>query len=327
MTPFQRRPISIVGPTASGKSELAIALAKALFPEDVCEIVSQDAYQIYRGMDIATAKPDKSQLSQIPHHMIDIKDPWQDSSAASFQSEIRKVMEECAKRGVRPILVGGSGLYARSAVDDLSFKPFCPDLRTQLEKRLSQEGSLSLWKEIEKSDPMAAKTIDPRNSRRVIRVLEAIESSGSFSTSLPPYSYLFPCLQIGLDLPRPNLDERIENRVERMRERGLEEEVRELEGKMSKTARQAIGYEQILSFLRGEIGRDEAYIQIKTKTRRLARKQMGWFGRDPRVHWLSAQDSDLLGKALDLVRRADEGEFDQTDLGPKEPTKRALGSV
>lgn len=327
MTPFLRRPISIVGPTASGKSELAISLAKALAPGDVCEIVSQDAYQIYRGMDIGTAKPEKSQLSQIPHHMIDVKDPWQDSSAASFQSESRRIMEECAQRGVRPILVGGSGLYARSAIDDLSFKPFCPGLRSQLEKRLSREGPLSLWREIKKSDQKTAETIDPRNGRRVIRALEAIKSSGSFSPSLPPYLYLFPCLQIGLDLPRGDLDERIEKRVEKMRMGGLEEEAKGLEGRMSKTARQAIGYGQILSFLKGEIGREEAYDRIKIKTRRLARRQMSWFGRDPRVHWLNAQDPDLLDKALDLVRRADKGEFDQSDLGPKGPVKRPLGSV
>ncbi|MBQ1273502.1 MAG: tRNA (adenosine(37)-N6)-dimethylallyltransferase MiaA, partial [Aeriscardovia sp.] len=149
-----------MGPTASGKSELAIEMAKALFPKDRCEIVSQDAYQIYRFMDIGTAKPEKSQLASVPHHMIDIKDPWQESSAASFQKEIRQVMQECADRGVRPILVGGSGLYARSAVDDLSFKPYSPLLRSQLEEELSEEGSLSLWKEIEKFDPAAAKSID-----------------------------------------------------------------------------------------------------------------------------------------------------------------------
>ena len=327
MSPFPRRPISIVGPTASGKSELAIDLAKALFPEDKCEIVSQDAYQIYRGMDIGTAKPEKSQLSQLPHHMIDVKDPWQESSAASFQIEIRKAMQECARRGVRPILVGGSGLYARSAIDDLSFKPYCPQLRSRLEERLNKEGSLSLWKEIEKLDPACAKTIDPRNERRVIRALEAIKSSGSFSPALPAYLYLFPCLQIGLDLERRELDERIERRVEKMREAGLEGEVKALAGRMSKTAAQAIGYSQILSFLRGEIGREDAYVQIKTKTRRLARRQMSWFGRDPRVHWLSAEDPDLLERALDLVRRADEGEFDQSDLGPKGPSRRALGSA
>lgn len=327
MIPFPRRPISIVGPTASGKSELAIEMAKALFPKDRCEIVSQDAYQIYRLMDIGTAKPEKSQLSAVAHHMIDIKDPWQESSAASFQKEIRQVMQECAKRGVRPILVGGSGLYARSAVDDLSFKPYSPLLRSRLEEKLNEEGSLSLWKEIEKSDPAAAKSIDPRNERRVIRALEAIKSCGSFASCLPTYSYLFPCLQIGLDLSRGELDERIENRVEKMREAGLEEEVRGLEGKMSKTAAQAIGYGQIFSYLRGQISQDEAYRQIKTKTRRLARRQMSWFGRDPRVHWLSAQDPDLLPHALDLVKRADDGEFDERDLGPKAPSRRPLGSV
>ncbi|MBR4400005.1 MAG: tRNA (adenosine(37)-N6)-dimethylallyltransferase MiaA [Aeriscardovia sp.] len=327
MIPFPKRPISIVGPTASGKSELAIRLAKALLPGDKCEIISQDAYQIYRGMDIGTAKPERSQLSQIPHHMIDVKDPWEESSAASFQIEIRSVMEECANRGVRPILVGGSGLYARSAIDDLSFKPFLPSLRRQLEGRLLKEGPSPLLEEIKKSDPKAAENLDPRNGRRIVRVLESIKASGSFSPSLPPYSYLFPCLQIGLDVPRKNLDERIGKRVEKMREEGLEEEVRRLEGKMGRTAKQAIGYAQMLSFLSGEIGLEEAYSQIEIKTRRLARRQMGWFGRDPRVHWLNALDPGLLEKALDLARRADRGEFDERDLGPKEPSRRPLGSV
>ena len=327
MKPFPRRPVSIVGPTASGKSGLAIELAKALFPEDRCEIVSQDAYQIYRFMDIGTAKPDKSQLSGIVHHMIDVKDPWQDSSAAWFQKEIRRVMEDLSERGIRPILVGGSGLYARSAVDDLSFKPYSPLLRSRLEERLLKEGSSGLWKELEKRDPKAAEAIDPRNGRRVIRALEAVEASGSFSPFLPSYLYLFPCLQIGLDLPRGELDERIEARVEKMRKEGLEEEVESLKGKMSKTAAQAIGYGQILDFLNGKIGREEAYGAIKTKTRRLARRQMSWFGRDPRVHWLSADDPGLLRRALELVRRADEGEFDQSDLGPKGPSRRPLGSV
>ncbi|MBQ5779829.1 MAG: hypothetical protein IIV98_01125, partial [Aeriscardovia sp.] len=141
------------------------------------------------------------------------------------------------------------------------FKPYSPLLRSQLEEKLSEEGSLSLWKEIEKSDPAAAKSIDPRNERRVIRALEAIKSCGSFTSCLPTYSYLFPCLQIGLDLSRGELDKRIENRVEKMRETGLEEEVKGLKGKMSKTASQAIGYGQILSYFRGEIGREEAYEQ------------------------------------------------------------------
>lgn len=327
MTFFAKRPISIVGPTAIGKSDLAISLAFALAPEDRCEIVSQDAYQIYRGMDIGTAKPSPLQLSSLPHHMIDVKDPWEESSAASFQAEVRGVLEGCAGRGVRPILVGGSGLYARGAVDDLSFAPFDPDLRRMLEARLEKEGGLALWAELQKADPDAAAKIDPRNGRRVVRALETALGPQRFRASLPPYLYRFPCLQIGLDLPRRDLDRKIEERVAKMREDGLEEEVRALEGKMSKTASQAIGYAQILAFFCGKTGREEAFSQIAVKTRRLARRQMSWFGRDPRVHWLDASDPDLLEKARGLVRLADEGAFDERDLGPKQPTRRPLGSV
>ncbi|MBR6440319.1 MAG: tRNA (adenosine(37)-N6)-dimethylallyltransferase MiaA [Aeriscardovia sp.] len=327
MTAFARRPVSIVGPTAIGKSELAISLALALEPEDSCEIVSQDAYQIYRGMDIGTAKPSPSQLSSVPHHMIDVKDSWEESSAASFQAEVSEVLEGCSRRGVRPILVGGSGLYARGVVDDLSFAPFDPDLRQRLEGRLKKEGARVLWEELERADPGAAASIDPRNGRRVIRAMEGALGSRPYRSSLPPYRYRFPCLQIGLDLPRERLDLRIKERVEKMREEGLEEEVRALEGRMSKTAAQAIGYAQILAFLHGEAGEEEAFSQIEIKTRRLARRQMSWFGRDPRVHWLSASDPDLLAKAKSLVRMGDAGEFDEADLGPKEPTRRPLGSV
>ena len=327
VTPFPKRPVSIVGPTAIGKSELAISLGLALGAQGPCEIVSQDAYQIYRGMDIGTAKPSPSQLSCLPHHMIDVKDPWEESSAASFQSEVLAVLEDCARRGVRPILVGGSGLYARGAVDDLSFVPFDPDLRRAIEERLEKEGSLSLWQELNRSDPGCAASLDPKNGRRVARALEAALGGHPLPSALPPYRYRFPCLQIGLDLSRGELDRRIEERVEKMREEGLEEEVRALDGKMSRTAAQAIGYAQILPCLHGDVGREEAFEQIKVKTRRLARRQMSWFGRDPRVHWLDASDPDLLQKAEELVRRADAGEFDESDLGPKGFARRPLGSV
>ncbi|MDF7664087.1 tRNA (adenosine(37)-N6)-dimethylallyltransferase MiaA [Bifidobacterium sp. ESL0763] len=310
-----RRVVSIIGPTASGKTGLGIALARALAGRgEKAEIVNADAYQMYRGMDVGTAKASAAERAAVPHHLIDIIGPDETMSVARFQGLARGKVAELEARGVRPILVGGSGLYARAAIDDISFPGTDPQVRARLERREKDEGPGALFDELKAKDPEAAERMDPHNPRRTIRALEVIEVTGRpYSASLPRYRYVIPSVQIGLDLPREALDRRIDIRTRQMREQGFVDEVRRLRGSLSVTAARALGYQQIGRFLDGEIGEDEAFADIAQKTKRLARKQMGWFGRDPRIHWLDALDGDLTAKALAVVERADAGEYDGAD--------------
>ena len=231
------------------------------------------------------------------------------------------------------MLVGGSGLYTRAVIDDLSFPGTDRAVRVRLENRAAEEGPGLLFKELEEKDPQAAARMDPRNVRRTVRALEVMEITGRpYSASLPRYRYLLPAVQIGLDLPRGELDERIDRRTEEMRRKGLVDEVSHLRGHLGTTAARALGYPQIEDYLDGHIDEDQAFVLIAQKTKRLARKQMGWFGRDPRIHWLDALAPDLIAQALALVDRADQGDFDRADLEADRDaglpgTRHPLGSL
>ncbi|PJM72591.1 tRNA (adenosine(37)-N6)-dimethylallyltransferase MiaA [Bifidobacterium primatium] len=323
------RVVSIVGPTASGKTGLAIALAKALQAKGQrAEIVNADAYQMYSGMDIGTAKASAEERAAVPHHLLDVIDPSETMTVARFQTMARDCIHDLRRRGIRPILVGGSGLYARAAIDDISFPGTDPTVRERLERREREEGAGALFKELRDKDPQAAERMDPRNPRRTIRALEVIEITGRpYSASLPRYRYVLPCVQIGLDLPREELDRRIGIRTMRMRDEGLLEEAERLRDHLGVTAARALGYQQMIDVLDGLMDEDEAFADIAQKTRRLARKQMGWFGRDPRIHWLDALNPALLDNALAIVEHADAGDYDAIDARADDYVQHHLGDI
>ncbi|EIK77442.1 tRNA delta(2)-isopentenylpyrophosphate transferase [Gardnerella vaginalis 6420LIT] len=304
--------ISIVGPTASGKTSLGIALAQKLAERGIrAEIINADAYQMYRYMDIGTAKASAQEQAEVPHHLLDIIDPEETMTVARFQTLARQCISELQSRGVRPILVGGSGLYARAAVDDITFPGTDESIRAALEERERKEGAGALFDELQRKDPVAAAHMDARNPRRTIRALEVIELTGKpYSATLPKYKYVIDCVQIGLDLRREDLDKRVDLRTQIMREQGFVDEVRAIRGRLGVTAARALGYQQIMDYLDGVWSEDEAFADIAQKTRRLARKQMGWFGRDARIYWLDALRPDLAEAALAIVDAADAGEFD-----------------
>ena len=324
------RVVSIVGPTASGKTGLGIAIARRLAADGQrAEIVNADAYQMYRGMDVGTAKPTKEEQEAVPHHLIDIIDPDETMTVARFQQLARETIAELRSRGVRPILVGGSGLYARAAIDDITFPGTDPAVRARLEEREKTEGATALFEELEEKDPEAAARMDPRNPRRTIRALEVIEITGRpYSASLPRYRYVIPSVQIGLDLDRRELDRRIGIRTARMREDGFLDEVRRLRPHLGFTAVRALGYQQMIDLLDGMWDEEEdAWADIAQKTRRLARKQMGWFGRDPRIHWLEALNPRLVDNAMAVIAHADAGDYDAIDARADEYVQHHLGDI
>ena len=306
-----QRVVSIVGPTASGKTGLGIAIARRLAEAgERAEIVNADAYQMYRGMDIGTAKPTAEEQAAVPHHLIDIIDPEDTMSVARFQQLARETIADLQSRGIRPILVGGSGLYARAAIDDITFPGTDPDVRTRLEEREKTEGAGALFDELRAKDPEAAARMDPRNPRRTIRALEVIELTGKpYSASLPRYRYVIPSVQIGLDLDRPDLDHRIDLRTKQMYDDGFIEEVERLRPHLGATAVRALGYQQIIDLLDGIWDVNDAFADIAQKTKRLARKQMGWFGRDPRIHWLQALNPKLVDNASRRIHPASSGGY------------------
>ncbi|UZN04912.1 tRNA (adenosine(37)-N6)-dimethylallyltransferase MiaA [Cellulomonas sp. S1-8] len=314
--------VALVGPTATGKSDLALALAAALG----AEVVNTDAMQLYRGMDVGTAKLAPAERRGVPHHLLDVLDPQQEASVADYQELGRAVLAELASRDVRAVAVGGSGLYVRALLDRMEFPGTDPQLRAALEERVEAEGARALHAELAAVDPVAAEGIGPRNARRVVRALEVVALTGRpYSASLPSHVYEVPALQIGLDCDRGVLDERIELRVARMWDGGLLDEVARLATSgLGRTASRAVGYAQALAQLGGELDAEAARAATAAGTRRLARKQMGWFGRDPRVHWLDAQDPDLVARALDLVAAADADRLPPPDV--RGPVRRTLGS-
>lgn len=314
--------VAVVGPTATGKSDLGIALALALRGE----VVNTDAMQLYRGLDIGTAKVPPDERRGVPHHLLDVLDPRQGATVADYQAWGREALADLQARGRTPVAVGGSGLYVRALLDHLEFPGTDPALRAALEARADAEGPRALHAELAAADPDAATRIGPHNARRLVRALEVIAITGeTYSSFLPEHVYAVPAVQIGIDCDRAVLDARVAARVERMWAAGLVGEVEGLvaAGGLGRTAARAVGYAQVLALLAGQVGEEQAYDETVAATRRLARRQMGWFGRDPRVHWLDAQDPDLVAHALELVERARAG--DLPDAGT-EPTARRLGS-
>lgn len=300
------RPVLIVvGPTASGKSSLGIALGLALRGE----IVNADSMQLYRGMDIGTAKVSLAERGEIRHHLLDIWDVRHPASVAEYQALARSVVADVHARGRLPIVVGGSGLYIRALCDDLSFPGTDPEARRRWEDRLDREGPEALHAELSWRDPVAAASIAPANGRRLVRALEVIEITGApFTATLPEPRALYDATFVGLEVARPVLAQRIEARVDRMWSEGLVDEVRGLEAhglREGVTASRALGYSQVLRYLAGEITEDAARAETVTTTRVFARRQYTWFGREPRVHWLPHDAPDLVTRAIDRFTSAE----------------------
>ena len=296
--------IAVVGSTASGKSGLGVALALRLDGE----IVNGDAMQLYRGMDIGTAKLSLEERQEIAHHQLDVLDVRQEASVAAYQREARRDLAGIRARGHRPILVGGSGLYVRAVLDRLEIPPTDPVVRGRLQDELAQEGLEAMFARLKRADPVAARSIQPNNDRRVVRALEVVELTGRpFSATLPTRKYDLPAITIGLLIPRPELDARIATRVRRMWDEGLLDEVRRLDLaglRMGRTAAKALGYRQALAHLDGLLTAKQAIEDTITSTRRFARRQESWFRPDPRIHWLAYDDPRLTDHALDLIAQA-----------------------
>ncbi|MGW1885411.1 tRNA (adenosine(37)-N6)-dimethylallyltransferase MiaA [Streptomyces sp. NPDC001970] len=300
------RVIAVVGPTAAGKSDLGVHLAQQLGGE----VVNADSMQLYRGMDIGTAKLIPQERGGIPHHLLDIWDVTETASVAEYQKLARAEIDRLLAEGRTPVLVGGSGLYVRGAIDALEFPGTDPGVRARLEAELEERGSGALHARLAAADPDAARAILPSNGRRIVRALEVIEITGRpFTANLPGHDAVYDTVQIGVDVERPELDERIALRVDRMWEAGLVDEVRALEAqglREGRTASRALGYQQVLAALAGECTEDEARAETVRATKRFARRQDSWFRRDPRVHWLSGAAADreeLPEHALALVER------------------------
>ena len=296
--------IAVLGPTAAGKSDLALRLAGELGGE----IINADSMQLYRGMDIGTAKLTVAQRHGVPHHLLDVWDVRYPANVAEYQQLAREAIAGVTARGRVPILVGGSGLYLRAALDDLNFPGTDPAVRERLEAELAARGPAELHVRLAALDPGAAAGILPSNGRRIVRALEVIELSGQpFTATLPRYESLYPSVQIGLRVSRAELDRRIAVRVAQMWRAGLVGEVRGLEQaglREGRTASQALGYAQVLRALAGEWDEDEAREQTVKATRRFARRQEAWFRRDPRVVWLDAgPGADLPAQALATIER------------------------
>ena len=294
--------IAVVGPTASGKSALAIQIAKSLGDS---EIISADAMQLYRGMDIGTAKLSPEDQADIPHHLIDVVEPSEDVTAVHYRELFDAAASGILTRNRTPIIAGGSTLYLAAALDEMQFAPTDPQVRARLETEAEEIGQLAMHSRLQNKDPAAAAKIPASNLRRVIRALEVVEISGkSFAASLPEPAHRRPTIQIGIFVERELLRERIEERVRGMWEAGLIAEVQELLEtfpNLSKTARVAIGYQQAAAQIRGDLTQDQAIAETVQLTQRYAKKQMTWFRRDSRIVWLDSSQ-DMLSAALDVIR-------------------------
>ena len=300
--------LCIVGPTGSGKSNLAINIALELAKSGIkAEIVNADSMQFYKRMDIGTAKVPIDERFGIKHHMLDWLEIAEENTAARYQIEARKVISDLRAEGTLPIVVGGSMLYIAALINTFEFPGRDEALRAQLEQDLIDLGPVAMHKRLELLDETAASRIEPQNGRRIVRALEIVMITGEpFAASLPDqFESFLPVLEIGLNSAREHLVERLAERVRGMWALGLVEEVRSLESKGirdSKTASQAIGYSQALASIDGRLTEEEAIAETILLTQRYARRQMSWFRRDPRINWFDYQDENLLEEVMSLVR-------------------------
>ena len=282
--------VAVVGPTAAGKSDLAVELARRLGGE----VVNADSMQLYRGMDVGTAKLTMAERRGVPHHLLDVWDPKHAADVATYQRLARAEIDRLLAAGRVPLLVGGSGLYVRAATDALEFPGTDPEVRSALEAELAEGGPAPLHARLAAADPAAAAAILPGNGRRIVRALEVIALTGSFTAKLPEFSAWYDVVFLGVD--RPDLDERVAARTQRMWDAGFVKEVRRLAAaglREGRTASRALGYAQILAWWDGQLADEEAArAETVRATRRFVRRQRSWFRRDPRVNWLPAQGSE-----------------------------------
>jgi tRNA dimethylallyltransferase len=289
----QTRHLALVGATASGKSALALELARRV-PD--LELVSVDAMGVYQGMDIGTAKPTPAEQAEIPHHLLDLADPAEDFSVARFQAAARGALADIEARGRRALLVGGTGLYVRALVDDLTLPGRYPEARAEVE---AEPDTSALHRRLYELDPLAAARMEANNRRRVVRALEVTLGAGRAFSSFGPGLAAYPpslIAQVGIRLAPEMLDVRIAARLEAMLAAGFLDEVRTLAARpdgLSRTARQALGYRELLDHVGGQLTLDEAKAETLRRTRRFARRQLRWFRRDPRIAWHDAGDNPL----------------------------------
>ncbi len=305
--PRPPRVVAIGGPTGTGKSDLSLALADRLASDGIrVEIINADAMQLYRGMDIGTAKLPLAERHGVPHHLLDVLDVTEEASVARFQDDARRLIEDVTARGALPILVGGSGLYVSSVLFDFSFPGTDAGIRSRLERDLDATGPGTLHARLAAIDPEAARRIGSSNGRRLVRALEIAELTGDPASGLLPEQTARPESRIiVLSTPRERLVERLDARVERMWREGILEEVERLDAqglRRGVTASRAIGYAQALAQLDGRLTRDEAVEETQRLTRRYARRQVSWFRRYDGAAVLDADADDLIDRALAVVR-------------------------
>jgi len=298
-----QHPLVILGPTASGKSDVAMAYARH---HRTSEIVAVDAMQVYRRMDIGTAKPTPADRTQVVHHCLDLAEPSEEFAVAEFAAAADGALADIAARGHQAVVVGGTGLYLRAVTDPMEIPGRWPEVRAELEARARVEGAEVLHAELAGLDPVAAGRMEPSNERRVVRALEVVLGSGrmfsSFGPGLDTYPQV-PFRQVGLKWRREVLAERIARRVEAMVAAGLVGEVAGLLGEpsgLSRTARQALGYKEIIDHLEGRCGLEEAVATIVVRTRQFAVRQERWFRRDPRVRWVEIEH-DPVAEVLPVI--------------------------
>lgn len=298
--------VALVGATASGKSALAHQLARGLGDVD---IVSVDAMCVYRGMDLGTAKPTALERAEVPYHLLDLVEPSEEFTVAQFQVEARGATDTIVAHGRRALFVGGTGLYGRAVLDDLEIPGRYPEVRATLDERAARDLE-ALYLELETLDPLAATRLERTNERRVVRALEVTLGSGrpfsSYGEGLMTYGPV-RVVQVGLDVELDLLDERIDARFRRWMEEGLLDEVRALlerPGGLGRTARQAVGYRELLAHLEESVPLEECVRDAITQSRRLARRQRSWFRRDPRVEWFSDPDA-AAGRLREVLSAGD----------------------
>lgn len=305
------RLVVIVGATGTGKSALSLALAERLAEQGTpAEIVNADAMQLYRGMDIGTAKLLPHERRGIPHHLLDVLDPAEEASVAAYQVQARAVIEQVESRGAVPVLVGGSGLYVSSVIQDFRFPGTDETIRARWEDELARRGPGALFERLLAVDPEAARAIGPHNGRRIVRALEVVELTGEpFGSGLPENAPGWrPTTVLALEAPRDALVARLDARVQGMWRAGLLEEARELRTQgLGVTASRAIGYAQALAQLEGDLAEHEAIAQTASLTRRYARRQVGWFRRYRDAHRLEHDAPDLVENALAAIADASAG--------------------